>query len=398
MKLLHVIATADPRDGGPIEGVLRLGESFRAMGHSQELLTLDSPDAPWVSGAPAPIHAMGRLGEAPRGPLDRLALRFHRAPAAPRWLRAHAGDYDGIIVDGLWNYSTRTARLALPGGPTPYVVFSHGMLDPWFASRFPVKHAIKQLLWRFNEGVLLRGAAAVAFTCEQERKLARENWRPWGMREAVVGFGTSPPPPPTAAMEQAFRAAVPTLGERPYLLFLSRLHEKKGVDVLLEAFGAMAQDCPYDLVVAGPGEPAYVASLKALAERQCPAGRVHWPGMVSGDAKWGALHGCAAMVLTSHQENFGVVVAEAVGCGRPVVISDQVNIHDEVAAARAGLVCRDEANSARDALARFSTLSAGERAAMGERGRTLFAEKFTMDSTARRLLAIFEGAQGVGTQ
>lgn len=393
MKILHVIAGADPREGGPIEGVLRLGECFRAMGHSQELLTLDSPAAPWVKTCPAPVHAMGRRGEEPAGRIDALRMRLGRSPDAPRWLKAHAADYDGIIVDGLWNYATRTARLALPGGPTPYVVFSHGMLDPWFRQRYPLKHALKTALWQFNEGVLLRGAEAVAFTCEQERKLARETWRPWGMREAVVGFGTSAPPAATPAMEEAFRAAVPALGDRPYLLFLSRLHEKKGVDILLEAYGAIAGDCPFDLVVAGPGDAEYVAALKQVAERHCPEGRVHWPGMVSGEAKWGALHGCAAMALTSHQENFGVVVAEALGCARPVVISNQVNIHDEVAAAEAGVICSDDVPSARAALARFVAMEAADREAMGQRGLALFADKFRMDATAGRLIDIFERAQ-----
>lgn len=391
MKILHVIASADPRHGGPIEGVLRLGESFRAMGHEQDLLTLDLPDDPWVAEAPVPVHAKGTKPPRLPGPLGKLARWARRSPAAPAWLKANAANYDGIIVDGLWNYATRTAGIALPGGPTPYIVFSHGMLDPWFRGRYPAKHLLKQVLWRMNEGPLLRGAKAVAFTCEQERKLARATWHPWGMSEAVVGFGTTPPPEFEPVMESEFRAALPDLGDRPYFLFMSRLHEKKGADILLRAFGRVAPDCEFDLVIAGPGESDYVSELKSIADEACPEGRVHWPGMVSGKAKWGALHGCAAMTLTSHQENFGVIVAEALGCGRPVIISDQVNIFDEVQAADAGLICTDSVATAEMALRSFIALSPADRRAMGKRGRQLFDEKFTMDGTARRVIDLLAG-------
>lgn len=393
MKILHVISVSDPRDGGPIEGVTRLGEAFRAHGHEQELLTLDPPDSPWLAEAPMPIHALGvPLGQRrfSRGPLAHLS---QRSPAAVDWLREHVSDYDGIIVDGLWNAGTRTARAVLPKAGVPYLVFSHGMLDPWFRKRYPAKHAMKSVLWQFNEGPLLRAATAVAFTCEQERKLARETWKPWGMREAVVGFGTSPPPARAPAMEAAFRSAVPDLGEHPYFLFMSRIHEKKGVDLLLQAFGETAAQGEIDLVVAGPGDPAYLASLKQLAQECCPQGRVHWPGMLSGPAKWGALYGCEAMTLISHQENFGVIVAEALGCARPVIITDQVNIFDEVEAADAGVICTDNATSAVDGFTRFHALAAKERQAMGQRGQKLFQDRFTMEGTAERVIALLANAQ-----
>ncbi len=393
MRILHVIASCDPRGGGPIEGVRRLGEAFRVAGHEQELLTLDTPDQPWVREHPATVHALGTPVSG-RGPIARLRRRVARSPDATAWLRRHGRAYDGIIVDGLWNYSTRVARLALPGGDTPYIVFTHGMLDPWFAGKYPLKHALKQVFWRFNEGVLLRGAAAVAFTCEQERRLARRSFAPWRMREAVVGFGTSLPPPPTTAMEQAFRATVPALGMGGYLLFMSRIHEKKGVDVLIAAFAEIAAAFPaIDLVIGGTGAESYVAALRRQAEASGYGARIHWPGMLGGDAKWGAFYACDAMVLSSHQENFGVVVAEAAGCAKRVVISDQVNIFDEVAAANAGFIASDEVQDFARALRDCLAQSPAERAAMEQRGAALFAEKFNIAATAVRLLNVFSAAR-----
>jgi glycosyltransferase involved in cell wall biosynthesis len=398
LRILHVIATADPREGGPIEGVRRLGDAYQQSDHSQELLTLDPPGAAWLADQPFVVHPMGVRPMHGLNPVMRAWSYLAGAPRAARWLHRHAADYDGIVVNGLWNAATRVARKALPGGPTPYVVFPHGMLDPWFAQRYPVKHRIKQLAWKWNEGPLLDGAAAVLFTCEQERQLARRDFRPWAMREAVVSYGTSEPPGFEPAMAKAFRAAVPALGERRYLLFLSRIHEKKAIDVLLEAFSRVAPEHPgVDLVIAGPGEAGYVARLQALAGQLGIAERCHWPGMVTGPAKWGAYYGCEAMTLISHQENFGIVVAEALACGRRVVISDQVNIFDEIAAAEAGFVCRDELETATGALSAALDQPPAEREAMEARARSLFADRFEMSRTAQRLIAIFEDARkGLG--
>lgn len=391
-SILHVIANCDPGGGGPIEGVRLLGRAFAERGVRQELLTLDTPDMPWVADFPAPVHAMGESA-AGRGLAGRARAYLAGAPRAVEWLRSHARDYDGVIVDGLWNYSTRVARLALPGCGVPYIAFTHGMLDPWFARTYPVKHLAKRALWRVNEGVLLRGASAVAFTCEQERLLARRSFSPWGMREAVVGFGTSTPPAQQPGMVAAFRRLLPALGDRPYLLFMSRIHEKKGCDVLIAAFARIAEVFPEtDLVIAGPGEPPLVATLKRQAAEAGVATRIHWPGMLSGDAKWGALYGCEAMALSSHQENFGVIVVEALACGRRVVISDQVNIHDEVTAGRAGFVGADTVDGTVPQLVAALSQSPDERAAMEARARTLFADRFEMGRTADRLLAIFADA------
>ena len=391
-SILHVIASCDPGGGGPIEGVRLLGRAFAARGVRQELLTLDTPDMPWVADFPAPVHAMGQ-GATRSGLIGRARAYLAGAPEAVRWLRDHARDYDGVIVDGLWNYSTRVARLALPDAGVPYITFTHGMLDPWFARTYPAKHLAKRMLWHVNEGVLLRGASAVAFTCEQERILARRSVAPWGMREAVVGFGTSAPPPEHPGMIPAFRAMLPRLGDRPYLLFMSRIHEKKGCDVLIAAFAQIAQAfSETDLVIAGPGEPGLVGALQRQADAAGVAGRIHWPGMLSGDAKWGALYGCEAMTLSSHQENFGVIVVEALACGRRVIISDQVNIHDEVTAAKAGFVGPDTVEGTAPQLAAALRQTATERAAMERRASALFAERFEMGRTADRLLQIIADA------
>ena len=114
--------------------------------------------------------------------------------------------------------------------------------------------------------------------------------------------------------------------------------------------------------------------------------------MIAGDAKWGAFHGCDAFVLPSHQENFGIVVAEAMACAKPVLISDQVNIWREIAEAQAGLVGPDTVAGTKGSLRRFLALAPAEREAMGRRARAAFEERFEINAAAADLLAVLRAA------
>lgn len=389
MRILHIIAAVDPSGGGPIEGVRQIGDIMEREGVTQELLTLDPPTSPWVEKFGRTVHALGN--SRPKG--NGLWARFKRwanyTPRARDWAQQHIHEYDAVVVNGLWNYSTRMARLALVGSGVPYVVYPHGMLDPWFRRRYPLKHAAKQLLWWFNEGVLLRHADRVLFTCEDERLLARRTFFPYRANEHVVAYGAAFPPPPAVDDEVAFRAMVPTLGQRRYLLFLSRIHEKKGCDLLIRAFARHAdRDPELDLVIAGPDQTGLRPGLEKLADELGVSERIHWPGMVTGGAKYGALRGAEAFILPSHQENFGIAVAEALSCERPVLISNQVNIWREIESAGAGIVAADDLPGTEALIARFLELDRAARENMQKRAGQLFLEQFNVERAARELIAI----------
>jgi glycosyltransferase involved in cell wall biosynthesis len=270
------------------------------------------------------------------------------------------------------------------------------MLDPWFNKAYPLKHLKKRLYWPFEYRVL-RDAAAVLFTCQEERVLARQSFRPYKVIEEVVSYGTARPAGDAEAQREAFLAAFPKLRDKPFLLFLSRIHPKKGCDVLIKAFAAVhpvrvtlqpgGEAAPM-LVIAGPDQVGWNAELVALAERLGVANRIVWPGMLQGDLKWGAFHGCEAFVLPSHQENFGIVVAEAAACGKPVLISNKVNIWREVESDGAGLVSGDNLDGTVDLLRRWAVTSQGERCAMGERARLCFESRFEIHRVAQSLLDV----------
>ena len=133
-------------------------------------------------------------------------------------------------------------------------------------------------------------------------------------------------------------------------------------------------------------------SLQQLAADLGVAGRITWPGMLFGDLKWGAFRCAELFCLPSHQENFGIVVAEALACGLPVVIAEPVNIAADVAASDAGIVHFDTVEGTTSALRHWVQMSPAERTEMGERGRKLFAERFDFASVAKNLIPLFENA------
>jgi glycosyltransferase involved in cell wall biosynthesis len=377
MKILRSIHTVNPALGGPIESVKQSSAALARRGHKVEIVSLDLPGDPWVSEAPVPVHALGPG----RG-------SYGYSPRFSDWIAKRRVSYDAVVVHGLWQYTGFGVWRALAGSPTPYFVFPHGMLDPWFKRAYPLKHIKKLLYWPWAEYRVLRDAAAVLFTSEEERRLARHSFRPYRCNEVVVNYGTATPGDLDSA-RRAFFDAFPNLREHRFLLFLGRLHQKKGCDLLIEAFTAVRKttSAPIHLIMAGPAADAdYLRQLKQMAAASGDS--IIFPGMLIGDLKWGALSSAEAFVLPSHQENFGIAVAEALACGTPVLISNKVNIWREIEAAGAGLVENDDLAGTTTLLKRWLDTPPDRRAAMKESATACFMSRFEIERATDSLLGV----------
>lgn len=392
MKLLRIIVSLDPRGGGPAEGISRLTEALARAGHVQEVATLDGPDAPFLAKFPGKVHALGPAGRNLAQGGGRIWERFGFTPGAIQWVKDHRDEYDAVIVSGLWNYGAAVGRFGLTGYKKPVLVFIHGMLAPWLKEfNSPLKHWVKQACWLFNEGVLLNRADRVLFTSEEEMISARGGFMPYRLREQVVSYGTGDAPTPPERFIPAFRSMCPDLGDRRYILFLSRIYPKKGCDLLIDSFAKFASRMPgVDLVMAGPDQIGWTEKLKQQAQTLGIADRIHWPGMVTGDAKWGAYHGAGAFVLPSHHENFGIVVAEAMACGRPLLISDKINIWRETLEDGASIVEPDTAEGTDRLFERYLALDEAQVEAMSANSRASFLKRFHIDNVAADLVQLIE--------
>jgi glycosyltransferase involved in cell wall biosynthesis len=215
----------------------------------------------------------------------------------------------------------------------------------------------------------------------------------------VVGYGTSAPPGDAQHQRELFLSHYPRLRGKRILLFLSRIHPKKGVDLLIEAFNSVSQhDSRLHLVIAGPDQTGWKSLLMKRTEELGIEKRVCWTGMLSGDLKWGAYHAAELFCLPSHQENFGIVVAEALACGLAVTLANPVNIASEVASARAGLVHADTLTGTQAALMEWLNMPSLEQEEMGKRGHRLFKERFDFASVAKNLVPIIKGSKTIQSQ
>lgn len=398
--MLHLIGSVDPSQGGPVEALKQLYRVFAEQGLSLEVATLDQPDAPFLKDLPFKVHALGRPRATERWATTKVPwVRYRYSAKYPKWLEANLSRYRLVIVHGVWTHHSLGAAGPLLRSNKPYFVFTHGALDPWFRKAYPVKHWIKQLFWWVGDGRLLRHARWVLFTTESEKALSRGAFLNYDVREKVVRYGIADPPPRDEAQTAAFEAAAPAVKGKRYLLFLSRIHPKKGCDLLVQAFASIAAEDPdLHLVIAGPDETNWRAALTKMAEAAGVADRIHWPGMLKGDSKWGAFRGCEAFVLPSHQENFGIVVAEALACGKPTIISDQVNIWREIEGCDAGIVRADTLEGTQAALRAWIAKSSGEKQAMGAAARTCFLECFDIKQTSADILGLVrEALEHVGS-
>lgn len=388
MKVLHVIPTVNPEYGGPLAGIFTSAPALKEHGCTCEIVSLDAPTDPWVASCPLPVHPTGSPRvDMPLWAKRLLLVRYGYTPRFVPWLQKHAAGYDAVIVNGLWNYATFGAWRALRHGTVPFFVFPHGMLDPYFNKLDPLKAMAKQLVWWVCEGRLLAGATGVFFVSEEEKRLAEKSFWPFRCRGQILPFGTEDVGGDPQAQIAAFRAAVPCLAEREFLLYLGRIHPKKGCDLLIEAFAAVATERPdLDLVVAGPDSIGWAKALQERSEALGLASRIHWTGMLQGDLKWGAFRAASAFVLPSHQENFGIVIAEAAACATPTLTTDKVNIWREVEDSGAGLVGTDDVAGIRDLLQRFVRLSETDRLAMHARARDLFVAKLDIRAMAPQLI------------
>ncbi len=402
LRILHCVSSMDPKHGGVVQAIRSLVSHLGQLGCENHIVCLDQADSATAIDGDAVCFRIGP-GQGAWSYSSRLQP----------WLHKNLCNYQFVIIHGLWQFhgfavtrAVRKLKAKLPGKTPKVFVMPHGMLDPWFQTE-PSRH-IKAwrnwLIWKAVEHRTIGLADGLLFTCQSELELARQPFRPYQpAREVCIGLGVQPPPASSPDMLSAFQAACPGIGNRKYWLFLSRIHPKKGADILLHAYAKIAKHFSPSghfpaLVVAGPLDSDFAvqiqqlaADLQLTASNQCAATlkqpAAYFPGMLTGDAKWGAFYNCDAFVLPSHQENFGIAVAEALACGKPVLISDKVNIYGEIQNGQAGLVTADSFQGTCDLLLRWMDKNEQQKSQMSRNAATCYRTHFRAETAAQKLLA-----------
>lgn len=380
MKVLHVIPSVCDRSGGPAQAIFPMCRALEAKGIETLLVTTDAGmdlDSSNLSGPIRMKNVSTMFFPSQWG----KSFKFSRPMSV--WLDENVRGFDIVHIHAVFNHACIAAARACRKHGVPYVVRPLGTLDPWSMSQ---KRLMKSAFWTLTGQRMLRGASAVHYTTRAEREAAEESLKI--SRGSVVPLGIDLDIAESTVNAGPVSIAPPA---DPYVLVLSRLHPKKGLDVLLDAFLAITEEERFErwrLVLAGDGPDDYVRLLKRKAEVGRAASIVSFPGWLEGETKKRFLQGASVLALPSHRENFGLCVLEALTCGVPVVISEFVNLAETIEAAGAGWVGTLD----RESLVRILSEAMGsdsERAKRGEAGRTL-SRRFTWSEVANELLGLYK--------
>lgn len=369
MKVLHVIPSVSSRSGGPGQAIIPMCGSLAAKG-IEVLLASTDDDLP----------AQNRPGGPKRGAITRyknlpaiffpiqLGASFKYSRPFAVWLDKHVSDYDLVHIHAIFNHSSIAAARACRVKAIPYIVRPLGTLDPWSMKQ---KSLRKKVFWNAGVKTMLTGADAIHYTTKGEQDAVESSL---GLNRGVVvplGVEMSTTSGPQAVMKLATR--FPALLDHPYVLVLSRLHPKKAIEVLVEAFVSLNKRQEFRnwrLVLAGEGPADYVASLKRLVHQHDAPESVIFPGWLEGEYKEAALRNASLVALPSYHENFGLCVMESLACGVPVLISPHVNLAPEILNAEAGWIAAVDKDSLGAALSQ-ALRSDAELRRRGEAGLRL---------------------------
>lgn len=383
-KVLHVIPSVSAVHGGPSFMLELLTKDLSLRGIEVHVITTDD-DGPGRLNVPlgVPVVNHGAGGRVVYWYFRRQTRFYKFSQPLSAWLAAHIADYQVVHIHALFSHASVAAAWWARRRNVPYVVRPLGTLNRWgMENRRPW---LKQLSFHMLESRILRDAAFVHYTSESERQEA-----------ALLGVTARaeiiPNPvqmPPDDVPVGLFRAKYPELRNREIILFLSRLDRKKGLDILLPAFAKVRERFPSAaLVIAGSGDRELAKTLHSQAHSLGIGKDIVWPGFLEGAEKQAAFADADVFVLPSYSENFGIAVVEAMAAGCPAVVSDQVAIHGDIAAAHAGLVVRCDAGELAEALCRMLADRAA-RAGMGSNGKCLTQTQYSLKTVTNRLVGAY---------
>jgi glycosyltransferase involved in cell wall biosynthesis len=374
VKIVHVIASIDPKFGGPQAVAQRIAAAQSALGHDVHVVSYGSADA------------QKKLFEMGRGIPNFSDIKWHilpepdlfeklACPGGRKLLRTVAQSASFLHLHGVWDpillYAANTAKAF----QVPYCLCTSGMLDSWSMQQKSWK---KQIAFLLGYRRMLNQAKFLHALNVDEVLLMQ----PLGLRApaVIIPNGIFPKEFDALPDKGRFRRQIGLPEGRRYVLFLSRLHIKKGLDILARAFQLVSYSHPdVDLVVAGPPDGAEEEFAQLVKEFGLES-RVHVVGPIYGETKIAALVDAACFCLPSRQEGFSIAITEALACATPVVITDACHF-PEVGASEAGfIVSTDPAAVALGLIAMLDNPVMGK--SMGVNGRRLVMENFTWPAIA----------------
>lgn len=385
MNVLHVIPGVASRYGGPSHAIIQICAELLNGGIKTVIATTN---ANGDSVLPVPLGKIQNYEDIPTIFFQRnFSEAFKYSHRLADWLMVNVANYDLVHIHAVFSHACLSAARACRHHSIPYIVRTIGNLDPWSLAQKPLR---KKLFWHSGVKQMLRGAAAIHYTSLAEQQLAESAL---GLqRGVVIPLGVDEALLQPSSAKNPFLDQYPSLRNSPYVLTLCRLHPKKNLETLIELFVRLSNQpalSGWKFVIAGKGEPGYAEHLQSVVKAAGGERQVLFVGWLQGEQKRGALRGASLFALPSHQENFGLSVVEAMACGVPVLISQGVNLADEVFAASAGWIVSFDQLEIETAL-HTAMNGAAERALRGQAARELVRQQYRWAAVGEQLAQLYE--------
>ena len=333
-KVLHVIPSVSPSRGGPSKAIIEMVGALKQEGIDAEIATtndhgtveLDVPLNIRTQYRNVPVYFFKRFS-----PPINSVREFAYSRNFQQWIKKHIDDYDVIHVHAIFSFcSTYTMHLARKKN-IPYIVRPIGQLESWSLKQsYKRKKHYLNIIERSN----LNNANSVHFTAESERQQSLATLPK--LKGVVIPLGINVPQKIPDAKQKMIKHWG-LKGTVPTLVFLSRLHPKKGLERLLTSLSEL-DEFPFQLLIAGDGDSRYKQSLKDLVSSLTLSQQCHFIGFVEGDEKELLLQGGDLFTLTSHSENFGIAALEAMASGTAILVSNEVALSDVINENKLGFV------------------------------------------------------------
>lgn len=368
MRIAHVISSINPATGGTIESLKLRNRLYKKLGFECEIITLDIVLKKFLKDKNLPrVRFSGKS----RFKIINYFNLF-------KWLNKNTKSYDLIICDGIWEFINYVVYKCAIKNNINYMVQIHGMLDPWFNKK-KLKYIKKLIYWWLVQYKVLKNSKAVLFTSIQEKHLARKsNFFPYKFTEKIYGYPNIKNP----YINNKGNSLINTysyLKNKKILLYLGRIHEKKGLDLLLYAFKDVIKfNKKIHLVISGPHKTDFFyQKIINIIKKLNIKNYITFTGPLYGKEKWDAFNACDIFCLPTHQENFGITISEALSSNKPVIITNKTNIWKIIRDSNSGFVSEDSIGGIKSSLKKWIMLDNKKYNKMCSASKTCFKENFS---------------------
>ncbi len=378
MKILRIIDSMSPAIGGPSEGIRNIIPEMEKYGIKNEIVSFDNSSESFILNSTLKIYALGK---------GKTKWSYHKDFKI--WLERNYSNYDLIIIHGLWLYQTFAVYKLLKNikneKKPKFFGMPHGMLDPYFqyAKTRKIKAIRNYIYWHLIESKYIKSLDGVLFTSDIELQNARKtfsNYQP--KKEIMCSYGINDLSNTTIKNEKG-----------NYLLFLGRIDSKKGIDLIIKAYEKLVNSSSIELpqlIIAGSiHDKDYFNYCTEIATKNKKLkDKISFRNFVQGEEKIEIINNCKALILPSHQENFGISVAEALSFGKPVLISNKVNIHEIILRENCGFVEENSVEGCIKLITSFVSLTPPQMNEMNLNAKQAFKRNFSIENYCQNLIKL----------